>query len=157
MRPDESESKHPEAGDIVSRELVATRIIAAPRERVWEAWTDPVLLARWWGPDGFTNTFEEFDPKPGGHWRFVMHGPNGTGYRNHSVFIELTRPERIVFDHVSGHHFVLTATFEETAGRTRIIFRQRFDTAAECERIKVFAADANEQNLDRLEAVLGLR
>ncbi len=84
------------------REIVSTRVFDAPRERVFQAWTDPEHLARWWGPKGFTNTFHEFDPRPGGVWGFVMHGPDGVDYKNRSVFVEIVKPERIVFDHVSG-------------------------------------------------------
>ena len=95
------------------REIVTTRVFDAPRERVFKAWTDPDHLARWWGPQGFTNTFHEFDLRPGGVWRFVMHGPDGADYQNKSVFVEITKPERIVFDHVSGPRFRVTTTFRE--------------------------------------------
>ena len=70
------------------REFANSRVFDAPPERVFRAWTDPNHLAQWWGPKGFTNTFEEFDLRPGGPWRFVMHGPDGTDYKNHSVFGE---------------------------------------------------------------------
>lgn len=60
-------------------EIVATRILDAPREVVFRAFTDPDRLAHWWGPKGFTNTFHQFDPRPGGKWRFVMCGPAGRG------------------------------------------------------------------------------
>jgi uncharacterized protein YndB with AHSA1/START domain len=136
------------------REIVTTRVFDAPRERVFEAWTDPDHLAQWWGPKGFTNTFEEFDLRPGGNWRFVMHGPDGVDYKNHSVFVEVVKPERIVFDHVSGPQFQVTATFAEQAGRTRLTFRMLFESAAKCEMVKGFAVEANEQNFDRLEVEL---
>ena len=136
------------------REFVTTRVFDAPRELVFKAWTDPNHLSQWWGPKGFTNTFQEFDMRPGGHWRFVMHGPDGVDYKNHSVFVEVVHPERIVFDHISGPKFQVTATFTEQAGKTKLTFRMLFETAAECERVKVFAAEANEQNFDRLEAEL---
>ena len=141
-------------GAISKRELSNSRVFNAPRELVFKAWTDPSHLSRWWGPKGFTSTFEEFDVRPGGHWRFVMHGPDGVDYKNHSVFVDVVRPERIVFDHISGPRFHVTATFTEQAGKTTLTFRMRFETAAECERVKVFAVGANEQNFDRLEAEL---
>src|SRR5262245_39921619 len=84
------------------REIVSARTFALPRDVGFAAWTGPARLARCWGPKGFTNTFEKFDLWPGGVWRFVMHGPDGTDYRNESVFVEIVPPERIVFDHVSG-------------------------------------------------------
>ena len=136
------------------REIITTRVLAWPRERVFRAWTEPEHLARWWGPKGFTNTFPEFDPRPGGRWQFVMHGPNGADYPNHSVFVEIVKPERIVFDHLSGPAFQVTATFAEEAGKTRLTFRMLFETAVECDKVKGFAVGANEENLDRLEAEL---
>ena len=136
------------------RELVHSRLIDAPRERVYRAFAEPEHLARWWGPKGFTNTFQEFDPRPGGRWQFVMHGPNGADYPNQSVFVEIVKPERIVFDHLSGPAFQVTATFAEEAGKTRLTFRMLFETAAECDKVKGFAVGANEENLDRLEAEL---
>lgn len=139
------------AGD---NELVTARILNAPRELVFKAWTMPEHLAQWWGPKGFTNTFQEFDLRPGGTWQFIMHGPNGTDYQNKSVFVEIVKPERIVIQHVSGPRFQVTATFEDVNGKTRLTFRQLFETAAEFDKVKSFAPEANEQNLDRLEALL---
>jgi len=136
------------------REIGTVRVVDAPREAVWRAWTEGRHLARWWGPNGFTNSFDAFEPRPGGEWRFVMHGPDGKDYKNRSVFVELAAPERIVFDHLSGHFFRVTATFDPVAEGTRVTFRQTFETAAECARVKGFAGDANEQNMDRLAAEL---
>ena len=142
------------AGALSDREIVTTRVFDAPRELVFKAWTDPVRLALWWGPKGFTNTFQEFDMRPGGIWRFVMHGPDGVDYKNESVFVEVVKPERIVFQHVSGHQFQVTATFAEQAGKTELTFQMLFETARECDKVKVYAVEANEQNFDRLEAQL---
>ena len=137
------------------QEIVSTRVLAAPRERVFEAFSDPTRLARWWGPKGFTNTFDEFDLRPGGAWRFVMHGPDGSAYRNASEFIEIVSPERIVFQHLEPmHRFQMTMTFVPEGDRTRLTWRMRFESAAEVERIKAFIPAANEQNFDRLAAEL---
>ena len=136
------------------REIVTTRVLNAPRELVFKAWTDPDQLVHWWGPKGFTNTFHEFDMRPGGIWRFVMHNPDGVNYQNKSVFVEVVNPERIVFDHVSGPRFQVVVTFAEQAGKTKLTFRMRFESAAECDKVKAFAVEGNEQNLDRLEAQL---
>jgi len=133
------------------REFVHSRLIEAPPERVFRAFSEPERLARWWGPSGFSSSFEVFEPRPGGRWIFVMHGPDGTDYPNESVFREVT-PRRIVFDHMSGHHFEMTITLADQGGRTLVGWRQLFDTAAERERIAQFVIPANEQNLDRLEA-----
>ncbi len=144
----------PDNTNTTDREIVTTRVLDAPRELVFKAWTDPDRLVQWWGPKGFTNTFHEFDMRPGGIWRFVMHGPNGVDYQNKSVFVEVVNPERIVFDHVSGPRFQVVATFAEQAGKTKLTFRMRFESAAECDKVKAFAVEGNEQNFDRLEAQL---
>jgi uncharacterized protein YndB with AHSA1/START domain len=137
------------------RETLTTRLIHWPRELVFKAWTDPQHLAKWWGPKGFSNTFHEFDASPGGNWRFVMHSPDGTDYPNQSVFVEVTRPERIVFDHLLPmHRFRVTATFDDQGGNTWLAFRMRFENVDECNKVKSFVIEANEQNLDRLEAEL---
>jgi uncharacterized protein YndB with AHSA1/START domain len=140
--------------DASDRELVTTRVLSAPRERVFSAFSEAGQLAQWWGPEGFRNTFHEFDLRAGGAWRYTMHGPNGADYPNESVFVEVVKPERIVIEHVSGPRFRLTITLTAEAGRTRLTWRQRFPTAADCDRIKALAIPANEQNLDRLEARL---
>lgn len=143
----------PEAS--TDREIVATRVLNVPREMVFRAWTDPEHLKHWWGPKGFTNTFHAFDLRPGGLWRFVMHGPDGVDYQNKSVFVEIVKPERIVFQHLKPmHRFQMTMTFAEQAGKTRLTWRMLFESAEECAKVKTFAAEANEQNFDRLEAQL---
>jgi uncharacterized protein YndB with AHSA1/START domain len=145
-------STHEQQGGAMTdgRDLFTSRVIEGPRDRVFAALMDPVRLARWWGPKDFTNVFSEFDPRPGGAWRFVMRGPDGKEYPNESRFIEVLPPERVVFRHLSVPHFEMTITFEDARGGTRVGWRQRFDTADECRRIAHFAVDANEQNLDRL-------
>ena len=140
----------PEPASTRDRELVTSRVINAPRERVFRAFADPAHLARWWGPTGFTNTFREFDLRPGGAWRFTMHGPDGANYPNESVFVEVTPPERVVFRHVSGPQFEMTITFSAHGADTLVGWRQVFNSADECRRIARFAVAANEQNLDRL-------
>lgn len=134
------------------REFMHSRLIDAPRERLFRAFALPEHLARWWGPDGFSNTFETFDLRVGGHWRFVMHGPDGSNYPNEIVFRELAVPERVVLEHLgSMHHFFLTITFTEAKGKTLVGWQQVFDTAQHKQAIAKFVAPANEQNLNRLE------
>ncbi|MDF2652462.1 MAG: polyketide cyclase [Paenibacillus sp.] len=138
-----------------TNESMHIRFIDAPREIVFRAWTTPELLAQWWGPKGFTNTFQEFDPRPGGHWKFIMHGPGGEDYPNECIFDEISSPERIVLRHVSPvHHFQITADFKEREGTTELTFCQRFDTVEEFEKLKEIVVPANEENLDRLAAVV---
>ena len=118
------------------RGVVATRIFDAPRDLVWRAFTDPDHLKQWWGPNGFTNTFYVFDLKPGGAWRFTMHGPDGKNYENESVFVAIDWLSRIVFDHVSPPHFRVTMSFEDLGQKTKFTFRQEFETKEIFERIK---------------------
>ena len=135
------------------REFVHSRLIDAPRDRVFRAFAEPRHLARWWGPSGFSSTFEVFEFRPGGTWRFVMHGPDGTSYPNESVFREIVAPERVVFEHISeAHHFFMTITFAAKGSQTLVGWRQVFDTAAHRQRIASVVENANEQNLDRLAA-----
>lgn len=134
------------------REFIHSRLIDAPQARVFQAFSDPAHLAHWWGPNGFTSTFEVFEFRPGGVWRFVMHGPDGTDYPNESVFLAIAAPERVVFEHFSGHHFIMTITFTPQGKQTLVGWRQVFDTAEHRQRIASVVLEANEQNLNRLAA-----
>jgi len=137
------------------REIITTRIFNYPREIIFNAWTEPEHLAKWWGPNGFTNTFNTFELKPGGVWDFIMHSPDGVDYQNTSVFKEIIKPELIVFNHLGPiHKFQVTTTFENLGAKTRVTFCMLHDTEAECEKVKPFAVEANEQNFDRLEVLL---
>jgi len=113
--------------EFARREIVTTRVFDAPRALVFAAWTDPEQLKLWWGPRGFTNTFETCEMKPGGVWKYVMHGP-GRDFQNEILFVEIAEPERIVMDHLSPPQFRLTAIFEEMGSRTKLTFRQLFAT-----------------------------
>jgi uncharacterized protein YndB with AHSA1/START domain len=136
-------------------EIVSARVFDAPRERVFQAFDDPTLLAQWWGPKGFTNEFQQFDFRPGGAWRFLMHGPDGTVYQMANDFLEIVPLEKISFYHPqSGHEFRLTMTFAEEAGKTRLTWQMRFDAREEAQRVRQAVSEANEQNFDRLEALL---
>ena len=138
-----------------ARDIVTTRVFPVSSAQAFAAWTDPVQLARWWGPRGFTNVFHQFDLRPGGDWRFTMRGPDGTEYHNHSIFQEIVPAQRLRFDHLGPmHRFAVLTTFAAEAGGTRVSFRMRFDSAEECSRLRPFIAEANEQNFDRLAAVL---
>lgn len=136
-------------------EIVSSRVFNHPRDLVYRTWTDPTLLAKWWGPAGFTNTFHEFDPQPGGRWKFTMHGPDKGNYENECVFLEVVAPSLIVWDRISKPLFRVVATFGETTdGCTALTFRMQFATKEECDKIKKFAVDKNEENFDKLEMVL---
>lgn len=135
-------------------EIVSGRVIDAPRAKVFKAFSDPTHLARWWGPRGFRNTFEDFDFRPGGTWRFTMHGPDGTEYANRSVFLDIREPSLIVLEHETPPAFRMTITLADEGGKTRLGWRQLFESASLRDQIATFAVPANEQNFDRLEAEL---
>ena len=140
------------------RGTVASLVIGAPPECVFRAFSDPSRLARWWGPNGFTNTITEFDLRPSGTWSFIMHGPDGTDYPMKHVFSEVKEPERIVFKHLDqhlpdieyDHDFELTITFSAQGAGTIVGWSQIFDSVAEWQRVAEFVIPATAQNLDRL-------
>lgn len=136
-------------------EIVTTRRLPSPRERVWRAFCDAAALAAWWGPVGFTNTFHEFGFRPGGTWRFTMRGPDGTAYEMSNQFTEITPPGQIVLRHnQQGHGFTLVMTLAAEGAQTCLTWRMTFDDPVEQARVYDIVTAANEQNLDRLEAHL---
>lgn len=140
------------------REIVLSRVIHAPVERVWEAFTNPEHLIHWWGPDGFTNTFKEIDVRPGGVWRFIMHGPDGTDYPNKIVYKEIVKHKRLVYDHSDDNgnpaqHFEDTVTFEDLGGKTKVTLTLLFSTKEERDNtVKMGAVEGGNQTLGRLDA-----
>ncbi len=136
-------------------EIVSSRIFDAQRTLVYRAWADPNHLKNWWGPAGFSNTFNEFDFRVGGKWRFIMHGPEKGNYANECEFIKIDEPSLIAWNRISKPLFQVVATFEEvSADKTKLVFKMLFNTADECRKVKVFAVDKNEENFDKLEGEL---
>lgn len=133
------------------------RDIAASPEQVFAAFADPQSLARWWGPAGFTNTFEVCDFTPGGTWSFVMHSPDGTNYPNENRFAEIVPAAKVVVQHVSEPKFYLTVTLAPSAGGTTVSWAQAFESAETASRVEHIVVPANEQNLDRLSAEVARR
>jgi len=140
------------SSDIAGREIATTRVFNAPRDLVFEAWTSPEHVAQWWGPNGFTTTTHTMDVRPGGDWIFIMHGPDGTDYKNHIVYREVVRPERLAYDHVSGPLFHATVIFEAEGAKTRIRMQMLFETAELRNRVaeEFGAVQGLEQTLDHL-------
>lgn len=137
------------------------RVFDAPRELVFKAWIDPARIAQWWGPDGFTTTTHEMDVRPGGVWRFVMHGTDGVDYPNRIDYGEVVEPERLVYVHGDDGEgaqapFHVTVTFAEQAGKTELTMRSVFESAAERDRVvdEVGAIDGGNQTLGRLAEYL---
>ncbi|MBY0576926.1 MAG: SRPBCC family protein [Gallionellaceae bacterium] len=150
------------ASNAADCEIVISSVFDAPRELVWEAWTNPEHVAQWWGPNGFTTTIEKMDFRVGGVWEHVMHGPDGNDYPNSCMFHEIVKPERIVFSQRGhreggpGTHFVATWTFEALGKQTRVTMRGVFDTPAERELVvtEFGAIEGGKQTLARLAGYL---
>lgn len=141
--------------ELSDREIVSTRVFNMNKSVLFRAWSEAEHLKNWWGPKGFTNTFEEFDFRVGGKWKFVMHGPEKGNYANECEFIKIERPSLIAWKRHSKPLFQVIAAFEEIAeNETRLVFKMVFETAAECAKIKPFAVEKNEENFDKLEMEL---
>jgi uncharacterized protein YndB with AHSA1/START domain len=140
----------------MDRELLLTRTFNAPVDLVWEAWTNPEHIANWWGPDGFTNTINHMDMRPGGEWSLVMHGPDGTDYKNLSIFREVVLHKKIVYEHVSHPLFVATVLFQAQGDKTVISWHMLFETAEQfIQVVKTFKADQGlKQNIAKLDLYL---
>ncbi len=138
------------------RELSITRLLDAPRELVFEVWTNPEHIKHWWGPNGFTNTIHSMDVRPEGVWDFIMHGPDGRDYKNKIIFHEIIRPERITYTHVTGPVFDVTVDFVAQGDKTLLTMHSVFVSAEQLTKvIKEFKADEGmKQNMDRLQAYL---
>ena len=136
-----------------NREMSISRIVNAPRELVWKVWTHPEHIKHWWGPTGFTNTISKMEVRPGGEWEFIMHGPDGTDYKNKHIYKEVVKPVKLVLEHVTGPRFLMTVTFEEQGVQTLVNIHSIFESAEQLrEVIKVFKADEGmRQNVDRME------
>ena len=141
------------------RTIVITRVFDAPRALVFASLTRPEHLARWFGPRNFTAPSVEADVRPGGRWRICIRSPDGTDYWSHGVYREIVPPERLAFTHVwedghgaAGHETLITITFEEIEGKTRMTFHKA---------VLVSVHERNAQHagwsecFDRLGAYLG--
>ena len=137
-----------------SAALSTERLLPASPRMVFAAFEQPEHLALWWGPSGFTNTFERFEFEPGGRWVFVMHGTNGASYPNESVFREIQPDTRIVIEHVVEPWFTLTVTLAPRGDQTHLTWVQEFESPEVAEQLRPICDPANEQNLDRLQALL---
>ena len=142
--------------DTSDREIAISRVFNAPIELVWEVWTNPKHIKNWWGPNGFTNTIHKMDVKPEGEWNLTMHGPDGTDYKNKSIFREVILHKKIVYDHVSGPKFLATVEFEAREGKTFIHWQMLFGTKEEfIQVVKTFKADEGfKQNINKLNQYL---
>lgn len=145
----------------LDREIVLSRVFAAPRELVYRAWTDPEHIQRWFGPRGFSCTTHAIDMRVGGSWRFDMFGPDGTRYPNRMTFLEMRAPELLVFDHgddsdADPNRFRVTVTFDaQSNGKTVVTLRQLHSSKARREAVIAFGAvELGNTTMDKLDAHL---
>lgn len=155
-----SDRKSGSTVDVSDREMVITRRIDAPLERVWLAWTDPKQIVQWWGPHGFKTDTDKREFKPGGFWNHTMIGPDGVRYPNATRYEEIVEKERIVYTNGGSKkgeydvHFRATVSFKAAGQKTELTLRVVFDTA-EMRRTaveKFGAVEGGKQNLSRLAA-----
>jgi uncharacterized protein YndB with AHSA1/START domain len=140
---------------VAEREIAITRVFDAPRDLVWTVWTEAAHIAQWWGPEGFTNTIHKMDVKPGGRWEFIMHGPDGVNYPNKVTYLEVQRPERLVYDHGDKGeltYFRVTVSFEDLEGKTKVSMQMLFETSKQRNKVveKFGAVEGLKQNMDKL-------
>jgi len=138
------------------REIRISRLLNAPIELVWEVWTNPEHIKNWWGPNGFTNTISIMNVQPDGEWNLIMHRPDGTDYRNESIFKEVVKHKKLVYDHISGPKFTATITFEEQGDKILLSWHMLFRNKEEfIQTVKTFKADEGlRQNVEKLQAYL---
>lgn len=149
---DQNNTTNKIATQVGENQIVITRIFNTPRDLVFEAWTKEEHLSKWWGPQGFTSTFQTFDMQPGGTWQFIMHGPDGVNYPNTNIIVEVVKAERIVIKHDVFPHFQATAIFEDLDGKTKLTYSSFFEERADVfDKVKTYAVPGAEQTMDRLE------
>jgi uncharacterized protein YndB with AHSA1/START domain len=142
-----------------SNELKIRRVYDAPVKMVWDAWTDPQQVAKWWGPRGFTLTTHSKDLRPGGHWNYTMHGPDGVDYPNRTIYHVVEKESKLVYDHGSTDDrpplFRVTAVFSEAEGKTTLEMTMSLATPEAAEETRKFIKKAGgESTWDRLAEYL---
>jgi uncharacterized protein YndB with AHSA1/START domain len=139
------------------KEFKTSKDIPALPESIFAAFIDPERLAKWWGPYGFSNTFNQFQFEIGGRWSFVMHGPDGRNYPNEAEFIDIVPNEKVVIRHLSQPNFTLTILLTNSTKGSLVHWIQEFDNEEVANKVAHIVEPGNEQNLDRLaEVVCGI-
>jgi uncharacterized protein YndB with AHSA1/START domain len=143
--------------------LIFTKEFNSPRELVWDAWTNPDYISDWWGPKGFTTTIQQMDVVPGGVWRFIMHGPDGRNYKSKIQFIEVVKPERLVYKHVEEEgtgpvHFRVEVLFTQLGKKTSVSMKMTFDSPENLDQLNRDRGIENgaRDTLERLMACLNV-
>ena len=139
----------------MTKEIYNTRIMSTTLERLYAAFANPEELKIWWGPEGFSNTFYEFDFRNGGKWIFTMHGPDGKGYENESVFETVKENELILLHHISKPEYKAEFNFSATgSNKSSLIWKMVFTEQKAYDALKDIVTEKNEENLNRLETVI---
>ncbi|HEY2684132.1 MAG TPA: SRPBCC family protein [Steroidobacteraceae bacterium] len=142
------------------REIVLERTFDAPRDVVFDAFTNPKHVDHWWGPNGYSTTTSKMDVRDGGEWIYLMKHAQFGEFKNRIRYHRVTRPARLQYLHDSGVDndpaaFEVEITFEEERGKTKVTMRSLFPSVAEVERVKGFGAvRGGEQTLARLSEYL---
>lgn len=142
-----------------ANEIRITRVYDAPVRTVWDAWTDPAQAAQWWGPRGFTITTHSKDLRPGGHWAYTMHGPDGTNYENKTIYLEVEDGAKLVYDHGGNDDrpplFRVTVFFREKEGKTEMEMTMALATPEAAAETRKFIKQASGNSTwDRLAEYL---
>jgi len=136
--------------------LIHTRILDAPRDLVWEVWTNPEHIKEWWGPNGFSLTTKSMKVEPGKIWDFIMHGM-GRDWDNKIEYVQVTKPSLLSYKHSGAededYNFTVTVSFEELEGKTLLTMKSVFKSKAIIDELnrKVNAIEGGKQTLNRLE------
>ncbi len=142
-----------------SNEIRIARMYDAPVHAIWDAWTDPKQVAKWWGPRGFTLTTHSKDLKPGGHWNYTMHGPDGVDYPNKTHYFEVDKHAKLVYDHGGNDEqaplFRVTVLFSDIKGKTKMEMSMTLPTPEAAEETRKFIKKAGgNATWDRLAEYL---
>src|ERR1044072_3900126 len=142
-----------------SSEIHILRTYSAPVKMVWDAFTDEKHVGKWWGPRGFTITTHSKDLRPGGTWDYTMHGPDGKDWPNVTVYHEVEKYAKLVYDHGGSHTtpplFRVTALFSETKGKTKLDLSFSLPTPEAAEETRKFIKKAGgDSTWDRLAEYL---
>lgn len=141
------------------REIRMSRLLNAPVSLVWQVWTEAEHLKKWWGPNGFSTTINKMDVTENGEWDLIMHGPDGTDYKNKSIFKEVVKHKKIVYEHISAPLFLATIEFEARGEKTMLHWHMLFESKEQfIQVVKTFKADEGlKQNIDKLEKYLSTK
>jgi uncharacterized protein YndB with AHSA1/START domain len=141
------------------QDIISTVVLDAPRELVFRAYTDPTLFAQWWGPRQYENRMDKFDIRPGGEWRVVQRGADGSQHAFRGVTHDVTTGERICqtfeYEPMAGHVALQTATFEELGNKTRITAQIVFQSVMDRDGMVASGMKSGaDESMERLQELL---